>query len=46
MLRASFVPNDPLYAEKQWHLKKAGAEQAWDYACGQGVTVAVVDTGL
>jgi serine protease len=46
VLRASFVPNDPLYADKQWHLKKAGAEQAWDYACGQGVTVAVVDTGV
>jgi serine protease len=42
----SFVPNDPLYAEKQWHLKRVGAERAWDYACGAGVTVAVVDTGI
>jgi serine protease len=42
----SFVPNDPLYAEKQWHLKKVGAERAWEYACGEGVTVAVVDTGI
>jgi len=41
-----FVPNDPLYAEKQWHLKRVGAEKAWDYACGEGVTVAVVDTGI
>jgi serine protease len=43
---ATFVPNDPLYDAKQWHLKRVGAEQAWDYACGQGVTVAVVDTGV
>ena len=43
---AQFVPNDPLYKEKQWHLKRVGAEKAWDYACGEGVTVAVVDTGI
>ena len=43
--RAFFTPNDPKYAE-QWHMKRAGAEQAWDYACGTGVTVAVVDTGI
>jgi len=42
----AFVPNDPMYAEKQWHLKRVGAERAWDYACGEGVTVAVVDTGI
>lgn len=43
--RAYFTPNDPKYAE-QWHMKRAGAEKAWDYACGAGVTVAVVDTGI
>lgn len=43
--RAYFTPNDPKYAE-QWHMKRAGAEKAWDYACGTGVTVAVVDTGI
>src|SRR5689334_16795802 len=26
--RASFVPNDPLYGEKQWHLARVGAERA------------------
>jgi serine protease len=41
-----FVPNDPLYDGKQWHLKRVGAERAWGYTCGQGVTVAVVDTGI
>jgi serine protease len=45
VFRASFVPNDPLY-EKQWHLQRVGAESAWEYSCGEGVTVAVVDTGV
>lgn len=40
-----WTPNDPKYGE-QWHMKRAGAEGAWEYACGQGVTVAVVDTGI
>ncbi len=44
--RASFVPDDPLYSSKQWHLKRVGAESAWDESCGMGVTVAVVDTGI
>ena len=44
--RETFVPNDPLYASKQWHLRRVGAEKAWGYTCGQGVTVAVVDTGI
>ena len=46
VLRASFVPDDPLYGEKQWHLKRVGAERAWNYACGRGVTVAIIDTGV
>jgi serine protease len=44
--RASLVPNDPLYQSKQWHLQRVGAEGAWRYSCGQGVTVAVIDTGV
>ena len=44
-VQAYFVPNDPLY-NKQWHLKKVGAESAWSQSCGMGVTVAVVDTGV
>jgi serine protease len=43
--QATFVPNDPKYAD-QWHLKRAGAETAWEYSCGRGVTVAVIDTGV
>ncbi|MBI2393607.1 MAG: peptidase S8 [Deltaproteobacteria bacterium] len=45
VLEASWVPNDPFYKD-QWHLPRAGAEGAWAYGCGQGVTVAVIDTGV
>jgi hypothetical protein len=49
------VPNDPFYAssgtwgqsyDDLWGLKKIGAAAAWDATTGQGVTVAVVDTGI
>jgi serine protease len=46
LYRATFVPDDPLYATKQWHLKRVGAESAWGYTCGKGITVAVIDTGV
>jgi serine protease len=46
LYRATFVPNDPLYETKQWNLRRVGAEQAWSYSCGKGITVAVVDTGI
>lgn len=42
----SYVPNDPLYADQQWHMKRVGAENSWNMSCGQGVTVAVIDTGV
>ncbi len=38
-------PNDPLYA-KQWHLKQIGMPEAWKMAQGNGVIVAVLDTGV
>ncbi|MBK7585752.1 MAG: peptidase S8 [Myxococcales bacterium] len=44
-VRAMFVPNDPLLKE-QWHLSRVGAERAWDFSTGRGVTVAVIDTGI
>ncbi|MBL9021117.1 MAG: peptidase S8 [Myxococcales bacterium] len=44
-VRAEMVPNDPMYKD-QWHMKRAGAEAAWDYGTGRGVTVAVIDTGI
>ncbi|MDJ0692711.1 MAG: S8 family peptidase [Xenococcaceae cyanobacterium MO_188.B32] len=39
------VPNDPEYS-KQWNLHTINVEQAWDETKGDGVTVAVIDTGV
>ncbi len=44
-VHADMVPNDPMYKD-QWHMKTAGAEAAWDFGTGRGVTVAVIDTGI
>jgi serine protease len=44
-VRALWLPDDPDFS-KQWHLKAAGAEQAWDVTRGEGITVAVIDTGI
>ncbi len=38
-------PNDPLYP-KQWHMRQIGMPQAWKLADGNGITVAVLDTGV
>jgi serine protease len=38
-------PNDPLYS-KQWHMRQIGMPQAWKLADGNGVVVAVLDTGV
>lgn len=38
-------PNDPLY-KKQWHMRQIGMPQAWKLADGNGVVVAVLDTGV
>ncbi|MCZ8234836.1 MAG: S8 family peptidase [Inhella sp.] len=49
LLQTALTPNDPLYAQ-QWHLSSATAgiraPLAWDRATGQGITVAVIDTGV
>ena len=44
-LSALWLPDDPDFS-KQWHLKAAGAESAWDVTRGEGITVAVIDTGI
>ena len=41
----AFIPNDP-YFDRQWNLQAIQAAQAWDYAGGQGVVVAVIDSGV
>ncbi len=43
--KPQYVPNDPRLAE-QWHLAKIGAPAAWDVEMGDGVVVAVCDTGI
>ena len=39
------VPNDPDYS-KQWNFRSIGVEKAWDQSKGEGVIVAVIDTGV
>ncbi len=41
----SLTPNDPYFASG-WHLAKLGAPQAWDRAAGEGVTIAILDSGV
>jgi serine protease len=41
----ALIPNDP-YFSYQWHLEAIQAPAAWDSATGQGVIVAIVDTGV
>jgi serine protease len=38
-------PNDPMY-KSQWHFAMVHAEDAWGTARGDGVVVAVIDTGV
>lgn len=48
LLRPTFTPNDTYY-NLQWHYYEAAGginlPTAWDLTTGQGVTVAVIDTG-
>jgi serine protease len=48
-VKPAFVPNDPLYAQ-QWHYGNGpggiNLEPAWDLSQGDGVVVAVLDTGI
>ncbi len=45
ILSPAFVPDDPYYPY-QWNLPLVQADQAWEVTQGQGVTVAVLDTGV
>lgn len=38
-------PNDPLYGQ-QWNFRSINIESAWSETQGEGVTVAVIDTGV
>jgi serine protease len=39
------APNDPDYS-KQWNFRSINVERAWEETQGQGVTVAIIDTGV
>lgn len=39
------IPNDELYSY-QWHLPMVNMPEAWDVSTGEGVTVAIIDTGV
>ena len=39
------VPNDPEYS-RQWNFRNINLEKAWDETKGEGITVAVIDTGV
>ncbi len=43
--KATKAPNDPGYPE-QWNFRSINIEPAWDETQGEGVTVAVIDTGI
>ena len=40
-----FTPNDPLL-EKAWHLQTLKMPVAWDITRGEGVLIAVLDSGI
>lgn len=44
-MHAFLSPNDPYYP-RQWHFQKIQMPQAWDLSTGNGVIVAVIDTGV
>ncbi len=39
------APNDPDYP-KQWNFRSINVEKAWEESKGEGITVAVIDTGV
>lgn len=45
LVESEFFPTDPYYSNA-WHLPKIGAPSAWDYTQGNGVTIAILDSGV
>lgn len=50
VMAPAFTPNDPEYGRLQWNFTDptggVRAEQAWNISTGEGVVVAVIDTGI
>lgn len=44
-MRKASVPNDPYYSH-QWHMAMLDVPKAWETTMGEGVVVAVIDTGV
>lgn len=42
---ALYQPNDPLF-KNQWHMRMVRAPETWDIVTGEGIVVAVNDTGI
>lgn len=42
----SSIPNDTYFSPYQWHLSRIDCESAWDVTSGNGVVVAIIDTGV
>lgn len=45
IMKAFAAPNDPYY-QYQWHMKQLEMDKVWDKSTGEGVIVAVIDTGV
>lgn len=43
--RPRFEPDDPMYG-RQWHMQMINTPEAWGITKGEGVIVAVIDTGV
>jgi subtilisin family serine protease len=41
---AAYTPNDPYYGS-EWHIPKTATDVAWNSSKGEGVTIAILDTG-
>lgn len=41
----ALIPNDPVYIN-EWHLPKIGAPSAWNITQGNGITIAILDSGV
>src|SRR5690606_19232711 len=44
-VKAAGIPNDPYY-QHQWHMQMLDVPKAWETTMGEGVVVAVIDTGV
>ncbi|MGA1843967.1 MAG: S8 family serine peptidase [bacterium] len=43
---ADLNPTDPYLDPYQWHISRINCEGAWDHSTGNGVIVAIIDTGV